>query len=139
MADSPLHDHPKSRKDARDFTDSHNTKLSDEDEKAYQAWAKDNNREGDTYDYDMRGAWKEGASQSDNGHFPDTYKKPNHPTFSNESKYHGKEDAEGGTWSKKDGRDTFAPGKTNKKHWKSDELKDYFQKVEPDADLLTEE
>jgi hypothetical protein len=28
-------------------------------------------------------------------HFPDTYKKPNHPTFSTESRYHGVADSEG--------------------------------------------
>lgn len=38
-------------------------------------------------DYDLRGAFLAGASPDKNGHWPDTYKKPNHPTFSNESIY----------------------------------------------------
>lgn len=46
----------------------------------------------DSDDYDMRAYFKEkflqGQDESDNrGHYPDTYKLPNHPTFSNESKY----------------------------------------------------
>lgn len=38
-------------------------------------------------DYDFRGAFKAGITPSDNGHWPDTFKKPNHPTFSRESIY----------------------------------------------------
>lgn len=45
-------------------------------------------------DYDLRGAFKMGLKPK-NGHWPDTFKKPNHPTFSNESVY-ANEDA--GKW-----------------------------------------
>ena len=44
----------------------------------------------------MRGAWAN-TTQAANGHWPDTYKKPNYPTFSNESKY-ATEDIPGGEW-----------------------------------------
>ena len=142
MADkSKLYDNPRSKpEDKRDFTDRFNTKLNDEEEAAYQKWATENGRGGDTYDYDMRGAWKEGAGQSENGHFPDTYKKPNHPTFSDESKYHGKEGRTGGKWSTtKEGRTQFKPGATNRQYWSDEQLGDYFKQTEPDVDLLTGE
>lgn len=38
-------------------------------------------------DYDFRGAFKAGVTPAENGHWPDTFKKPNHPTFSIESQY----------------------------------------------------
>ena len=124
---------PQETDEAPDMTNQYNTKLSDKDEKDYQSWATKNNRQNDTYDYDMRGAWKEGVQQGDSGHFPDTYKKPNHPTFSDESKYHGTDGHEGGKWSKQDGKDRFDPGPTNM-HSKP-ALKRYFEQVEPDAVL----
>lgn len=135
---SKLYDNPRSPKsDPRDFSNQYNTELSDEDEKGYQKWAKEKGRTKDDYDYDMRGAWKEGVQQSENGHFPDTYKKPNHPTFSDESKYHGKDGNEGGKWAKKDGdKYTFTPGKTNMKHWKADELRGYFSEREPGNEVV---
>jgi hypothetical protein len=37
-------------------------------------------------DYDLKAAWEAGLTPT-NGHFPDTFKKPNHPTFSIESKF----------------------------------------------------
>lgn len=66
------------------------TKLSKKDEAAYQLWRgklpKPLQYEGD---YDLRGLYQEDpkATPSSNLHFPDTYKLPNHPTFSNQSKY----------------------------------------------------
>lgn len=37
-------------------------------------------------DYDLKGAYEAGLTPT-NGHFADTFKLPNHPTFSIESKY----------------------------------------------------
>lgn len=37
--------------------------------------------------YDYYGYWLSNASQSNNGHYPDTYKTVYHPTFSKDSKY----------------------------------------------------
>ena len=42
-------------------------------------------------DYDLRGFYNQYGNltpQATNGHLTDTYKKPNHPTFSNESMYY---------------------------------------------------
>jgi len=38
-------------------------------------------------DYDFYSAWLAGALPDENGHWPDTFKLPNHPTFSDESQY----------------------------------------------------
>lgn len=84
--------------DLNDFSDKFNTQLTEDEEKQYQAWAKKIGHERDVYDYDLRGAWKAGAVQAENGHFPDTFKKPNHPTFSVESKYHDGKKYVGGHW-----------------------------------------
>ena len=78
------------------FVENYNTNLGAKDEVAFQAWAKNNNRLEDLIDYDLRGAWKQGAQQENNGHFPDTYKKPNHPTFSDQSIYHNTANPNGG-------------------------------------------
>lgn len=121
------------QEDPNDYSDKYNTPLSDEDEAKYQEWAKANKREGDTYDYDMRGAWKEGASQGGNGHFTDKYKKPNHPTFSDQSKYHGVDGEEGGKWEQNGDKWRFTPGSTNKHD--PEALKRYFKRAEPGNDL----
>ncbi len=121
--------------DQRDMTGKYNTKLNAADEKAFQEWAAKNGRANDTYDYDLRGAFKNGAAQSENGHLPDTYKKPNHPTFSDQSMYHGVDGNVGGTWGRQDGKDTYTPSETNLKNMSPAELQQYFQSVEPDAIL----
>lgn len=95
---------------------------------------------GDSYDYDMQGWYKDnqGADPKSEGvHYPDTYKKPNHPTFSDQSQY-SRGDA--GSWGKDDsGADTFTPGSQNLKMHGEQGLKDYFQKVEPKAKLLPQD
>jgi hypothetical protein len=68
------------------------TQLSPEEEERFQEWARRNGirmEPGWNEDYDMRGLWKSNPQMSADvrGHFPDTYKKPFHPTFSNESVY----------------------------------------------------
>ena len=118
--------------DPNDLSGAYNTKLSPADEAAFQAWAKANNRTRDMYDYDLRGAWKAMAKQSANGHFPDTFKKPNHPTFSNESQYALGPVLQGGQW----GNGTFAPGVTNLQFHSPQELTEYMRSVEPDYRLL---
>ena len=125
-----------------DLTNKYNTKLSKEDEAKFQQWAADNNRLGDLTNYDMRGWWKQNAAQDAaaqgdaRGHFTDEFKKPNHPTFSDESMYHGVDGNKGGTWGTKDGKDTFTPSKTNLDNMSAQDMKDYFATVEPDAQLM---
>jgi hypothetical protein len=68
------------------------TKLSSVEEAKFKAWAKQNGVRMDpgwNEDYDMRGYWKANPSgrPDSRGHYPDTFKLPNHPTFSNESRY----------------------------------------------------
>lgn len=72
------------------------TYLSPKEENDFLAWVGDMRLAGrihpedDFSDYDMRGYWKETGGVGDADyevHFPDTYKRPNHPTFSVESKY----------------------------------------------------
>jgi hypothetical protein len=118
--------------DPLDFTDHYNTPLDPYDEQTFLQWAKANNRLNDSYDYDMRGAWKAGAGQAGNGHYPDTFKKPNHPTFSDQSQYHGQDGFFGGRWAQApDGSWDFVPGSANLHFRSSDDLQDYFRKVEP--------
>lgn len=67
---------------------SYDTKLSPAEETKFAAWKKQYapNDSGD--DYDLRGAFKAGLKpDAATGHWPDTFKKPNHPTFSDESIY----------------------------------------------------
>jgi hypothetical protein len=127
--------------DPRDFTDRYNTQLTPSEEAAYQAWAAKQGHAADTYDYDMRGAWKSGASSGDDprGHFPDTFKKPNHPTFSDQSQYHGVDGYVGGVWGGTDEKPTFTPGATNLRMMSPAELRGYFQRVEPDATLIIQQ
>lgn len=77
-----------------------NTKLSPKDEAEFQVWMRSakadygTDLEGDLNAYDLRGFWKAGGHKDKafarrEGHAPDTFKKPNHPTFSDESIYHG--------------------------------------------------
>lgn len=67
------------------------TQLTPIEQKQYEMWKsklpKNLQWEGD---YDLKGLWKSNpkVKPSSNLHFPDTYKLPNHPTFSNESKYY---------------------------------------------------
>ena len=64
------------------------TRLGPKNEASFQEWKKKYAHPQDTgADYDLRGAFKAGVKPDAKGHFPDTFKKPNHPTFSNESRY----------------------------------------------------
>jgi hypothetical protein len=82
------------------------TMTDPKDEPAFQAWKKKYaHPQDDGEDYDLRGAWKAGLKPGPDGHWPDTFKRPNHPTFSNESQYANNEGAKPGRW---DG-DTFIP------------------------------
>ena len=120
-------------RDPNDMTDKFNTRLTDAEEKAYQRWAKEHGRENDTYDYDLRGAWKElqsgTMSEDDRGHLGDKYKKPNHPTFSVESKY-SSADHPGGTWTEVDGKVSYTPSRYVLRRQGVDRLRRYFEERE---------
>jgi hypothetical protein len=64
------------------------TKLLPSEEPAFQAWKQKYAPNDSGVDYDLRGAFKAGVTPDPaTGHMPDTFKKPNHPTFSVESQY----------------------------------------------------
>lgn len=120
---------------AQDYSDKFNTVLSPEDEEKYQAWATENHRERDVYDYDLRGAWKElqsgTMSEDERGHLGDKYKKPNHMTFSNQSIYSGADGVTGGVWSRNaKGQDVYTPGRKLSSA-EADRLRRYFLYNEP--------
>ena len=91
----------------------------------------------DMEDYDIQGYWLSGdwGKKDVRGHGSDRWKKPNHPTFSNESIYHGKEWL-GGEWGEKKGKGFFKPGKTNLELWQPEGLQKYFREREPGIELL---
>jgi hypothetical protein len=89
------------------------TKLSKQNEKKYQQWRSllpiPLQYEGD---YDLRGLWKKNPNMkpSANLHFPDTYKLPNHPTFSNESIYFNPQTKDSaGYWQQTDSSYNYIP------------------------------
>lgn len=91
---------------------------------------------GDDTDYDMAAATAAGVQPDENGHWPDTYKRPTHITFSDESIYHGPENP-GGHWERVQGDEwNFTPGTANLRHHSAEELQDYFQRYEPKSHLV---
>jgi len=129
--------------DVPDFTQEYNTVLTAEENVQFQNWLEQQSqKEGrniaaDLKDYDLRGAWKAQAEQASNGHLPDTYKKPNHPTFSQESIYNTTVES-GGTWQNVPpyaNKTVFNAAPSNVKTYGTQGLKNYFQKAEPDAQL----
>lgn len=122
--------------DPRDLSHQYNTQLKPEEEANFLQWAKKNGRLGDVYDYDLRGAFRKGLTADPRGHLPDTFKKPNHPTFSDQSQYNGVDGMFGGSWSRQGEQDAFAPGPANL-HWRPlENLQNYFRDREPNGVLL---
>ena len=121
----------------QDFTDQYNTQLTPEEEREFQAWAKAEGRQGDVFNYDLRGAWKElqsgTMSEDARGHLGDKYKKPNHPTFSDQSIY-STEENRGGHWSVENGQDVFVPGRELSAA-EANYLQQYFAEREPGVQL----
>lgn len=75
------------------------TKLTPEEEQQFQQWKQQYAPNDSGYDYDLRGAFKAGLKPDpQTGHFPDTFKKPNHPTFSNQSMYASQRPDLAGSW-----------------------------------------
>ena len=90
---------------SKPFDSSFNTKLNPADETAFTSWKTKYAPKDSGDDYDLRGAFKAGLQPDvKTGHWPDTFKKPNHPTFSDQSKYapYGNP----GSWK----GDTYVPG-----------------------------
>jgi len=130
------------------FKNNFNTKLTPKEEAKMREWAKTARNgkpldpDAESSDYDIRGAWKKNLKASGNDHFNDEFKKPNHPTFSDQSIYHGTQDENGrtfvgGSWGNKGNRDTFTPSRTMLNNTHDPEiLKRYIKEREPNVDLI---
>lgn len=130
--------------DPLDFTNKFNTPIPPEKQAAYDQWAVQQKQKtgkdprGDRYDYDVQGDWLAGAARDDRGHGSDQFKKPNHPTFSDQSQLSGQGGNVGGSWIDAPGmprRDPanvdstpgfFQPGATNQKYLSPSGLQRYF-------------
>lgn len=87
-------------------------------------------------DYDMDAAVAAGIQPDARGHWPDTYKRPNHMTFSDGSIY-STPATPGGHWENVQGDEwNFTPSTTNLQQHSVQELQDYFQKYEPKSHLI---
>lgn len=113
----------------------YNTQLNPVEQVYFNAWADKNNRANDAYDYDIQGAFRDLMSgqmtESQNRHLGDKYKKPNHPTFSNQSIYSTTE-MQGGNWVGMD----FQPSAQNLRNMPLPVLQDYFKKYEPQSRII---
>lgn len=87
-SDADTRDAIKGYADALAAEQSFDTELSPQEEAQFQTWKQRYAPRDSGADYDLRGAFKAGLTPDpQSGHWPDTFKKPNHPTFSVESKY----------------------------------------------------
>lgn len=125
-----------------DYTAHFNTELSPGQESSFQQWMGDQSKATgrdvaqDLKDYDLRGWYREnmGADLS-GGHLTDQYKKPNHPTFSDQSMYSGAGALGAGHWDQQPGGSwNFAPGSGSM--WSPADLQRYFDKYEPGNRLI---
>lgn len=116
--------------------DKYNTYLQPDQEAAFQDWANKMGKQNDVEDYDLRGFYKDnpGYIHSPDAHMTDLYKKPNHPTFSDQSMYHGVDGNFGGSWGQDmSGKDYFQPSAQQATRF--GDLQQYFQEREPNAYL----
>lgn len=89
-------------------------------------------------DYDLEAARRAGVQPDERGHMPDTYKLPNHMTFSEES-IHSNPQTPGGRWEWM-GHDerahdlwNFRPTDYNLQQHPANEMERYFNRYEPDS------
>lgn len=131
------------------YNSQYNTAIPADKQAAFDAWFKQQaarkaaERKLPSYDfgqerndYDINGFFLSGQHPAENGHGPDTFKKPNHPTFSNESQYSGRNGELGGKWETVNGQSRFTPSATNLKYHSQEELKEYFRTREPGVWLM---
>jgi hypothetical protein len=97
------------------FQPDFNTQLSPEEEEKFLQWKAINAPHDSGEDYDLRGAYRAGLTKDiKSGHWPDTYKKPNHPTFSNQSIYSKYAPEKAGSWK----GEQYIPPKPSYGDWK---------------------
>lgn len=113
------------------FLDRYNTPLTKIEQVNFQKWIRlESKRKGrdimmDKGAYDIQGSWKAQSGEDGDGHGLDTWKKPNHPTFSNESMYHGVDGYEGGSWGE---GGEYTPTKQTLKWYPKERLIELFEK-----------
>ena len=84
----------------------------------------------------MEGAKAAGIKPDERGHYPDTYKRPNHITFSTDSKY-SDDKTPGGVWKEKEkGKWSYTPSDFVLSQHSPEELEQYFKEKEPDSELI---
>ena len=119
----------------------HNTPLdSAEDADNYLAWAAKGGRvpEDEEHYYDLRGYYKAGGKLTKGvDNLPDTFTKPNHPTFSENSRYSGP-GQEGGKWVQDNEGNYYAfrVGAANLAHNSPEKIQSYFDAYEPGVKLI---
>jgi hypothetical protein len=119
------------------MTQMFNTPLNQGEQFLFKNWQLKNPGLGNPYDYDAQGFWKGGNAAAANGHGSDQFKKPNHPTFSNQSQYSGPNTGYyGGVWGQQGAKDTFQPTPQQTRMWPQLELGQYFNQYEPGNMLL---
>ncbi len=130
--------------DPLDFSAKFNTPIPPEKMGDFNAWVADQARKtgrnplNDRYDYDVNGFFLSGGGKDARSHMTDRFKKPNHPTFSNESQYHGVGGNLGGKWiTAPGGSSYYEPSPLNVQMHGIQGLKQYFAQTEPDTMLLT--
>ncbi len=128
--------------DPSDFSGRYNTPIPADRQAAFDSYAEEKKRttgkdpRGDRYDYDVNADWLAGAKTDERGHGSDQFKKPNHPSFSDQSVYNGVDGNQGGQWmdattrtlpsGKQLGRGYFQPTETMQKYRSPVELQQYF-------------
>ena len=120
----------------------YDTPISEKDLPAFSAWVKRQSRiQGrdislDVGDYDLAGLYKKvNGVDLPKGHGTDEFKKPNHPTFSQESVYHSPT-MMGGRWAQENGQDVFYASPQNVRNLSESGLQNYFKKYEPGVKLV---
>ncbi len=101
------------------FWDEYNTPLDDMEQLRYND---QNTHSWDRGAYDAQGFWKDGRTVDSRGHGTDLYKKPNHPTFSNQSQNHSWK-TPGGVW----GKGTYTPSWYTKALYEPDHIMSHLR------------
>lgn len=128
------------------YVSNYNTGLTQPEFNEFWNWAKQRygNQDNVLYEmgnYDLQGAWKAIKNKQidfdpQTGHLPDTYKKPNHITFSNESRYHDGKNFIGGEWQQNGSRWKFKPSPQTIQLYGKSNVQKYFSENEKDTDLI---
>lgn len=121
-----------------DMSGRYNTPLSAAQTTQFNAWAKGQglNVDAEKHDYDIQGAWLANPELDlRKAHGTDKFKKPNHPTFSNESQYSGLDGYVGGQWANKGPYWEFEPSEHNLKQHSATQLQGYFDHYEGKNEL----